>query len=155
MTPMSDTVSVRRTIAAPPEQLWSLVSDVTRMGEWSPETTSGSWTKGADGPKVGARFKGDNRNGDKSWTTVCEVTDCAPGEVFAFDAMAGPVRYANWRYEFEVVPEGTVVTETTIDSRGRIFKWIGGRISGIDDRRPHNERTMTATLEALASAAES
>jgi uncharacterized protein YndB with AHSA1/START domain len=154
MTAMSATVSVSRTIAAPPEELWALVSDVTRMGDWSPETTSGAWVKGATGPSVGARFKGDNRHGKKTWSTVCEITDCEPGSVFAFDAMAGPIRYANWRYDFEPTDGGTVVTETCTDSRGRLLTWLGGKISGVSDRRTHNEGTMAATLESLAATAD-
>jgi hypothetical protein len=35
---MSNQVSVHCEIAAPPEQVWAMVADVTRMGEWSPET---------------------------------------------------------------------------------------------------------------------
>ncbi|HAS09465.1 MAG TPA: SRPBCC family protein, partial [Acidimicrobiaceae bacterium] len=54
---MSD-VSVSREIAAPPQRVWELISDITRMGEWSPETTGGKWLKGATGPAVGARFRG-------------------------------------------------------------------------------------------------
>ncbi len=33
-------VAVTAVIDAPPEALYDLVSDVTRMGEWSPETRS-------------------------------------------------------------------------------------------------------------------
>jgi uncharacterized protein YndB with AHSA1/START domain len=153
MSAMSDALSVSLTIAAPPEELWARVSDVTRMGDWSPETTSGTWIKGATGPAVGARFKGDNRHGKKTWTTVCEVTDCELGLVFAFDAMVGPIRYSNWRYEFEATDDGTLVTEKWTDNRGRLFTWIGGKVSGVSDRRTHNEGTMAATLEALAAAA--
>ena len=43
-------------MAAPPEQVWALVSDVTRIGEFSPETFEAQWTHGATGPVVGARF---------------------------------------------------------------------------------------------------
>jgi uncharacterized protein YndB with AHSA1/START domain len=53
---MADVVSVERTIAASPDALWKMVSDVTRMGEWSPENTGGEWLKGATGPAVGAKF---------------------------------------------------------------------------------------------------
>ncbi|NNE74336.1 MAG: SRPBCC family protein [Acidimicrobiales bacterium] len=156
-------VIVSRTIAAPADKLWAMVSDITRMGEWSPETTGGAWVKRAKGPSVGARFKGKNRNGPKTWSIVCEVTESVPGKVFAFDAMAMGVRYANWRYDFEPVgdaaaPGGnasTLVTESVIDNRGHLFKWAGAKMSGVTDRVSHNERTMTETLEALAVAAES
>lgn len=43
-------VTVTREIAAPPEQVWDLVSDMTRMGEWSPEAPGGKWLGGASGP---------------------------------------------------------------------------------------------------------
>ncbi len=152
---MSDVVSVSRTINAPAEQLWKMVSDITRMGDWSPETTSGTWVKGASGPALGARFKGDNNNAGKTWSIVCEVTACEPGKSFAFDATAGPIRYANWRYDFETTDAGTVVTESVTDKRGRVFKKVGAKISGVSDRATHNKRTMTETLEALAAAAES
>jgi hypothetical protein len=32
-----DRIEVRRTIAADPTAVWSAVTDITRMGEWSPE----------------------------------------------------------------------------------------------------------------------
>lgn len=150
----SDLVSVSRTINAPAEELWEMVSDITRMGQWSPETTDGTWLKGATGAAVGARFTGDNRNGSKTWSITCEVTACDRGKRFAFDAMAGPIRYANWSYDFETTPEGTVVTESVSDNRGRLFKFAGAKISGVSDRATHNRRTMTATLAALAAAAE-
>ena len=34
---MADIVSVSREVAAPPEEVFALVSDLTRMGEWAPE----------------------------------------------------------------------------------------------------------------------
>ena len=44
-------------------ELYDLVSDLPRMGEWSPENTGGKWVNGAAGPVVGARFKGSNKSG--------------------------------------------------------------------------------------------
>ena len=57
----SDSVSIE--VAAPPERVYELVSDITRMGEWSPETVKGVWIDGASTPVVGARFKGSNKRG--------------------------------------------------------------------------------------------
>ena len=49
---------------ASPEDVWALVSDVTRIGEFSPETFEARWRRGSTGPELGARFKGHvKRNG--------------------------------------------------------------------------------------------
>ena len=55
---MSETVSVTREIAAPAETVWAMVSDVTRMGEWSEECHTCEWHEEFDGPAVGAVFDG-------------------------------------------------------------------------------------------------
>ena len=73
---------VTLTIAASPEEVWDLVSDVTRIGEFSPETFEAAWTHGATGPAVGARFKGHvKRNGvGPTYWSPCTVTKCVePG----------------------------------------------------------------------------
>lgn len=69
-------VTVERDIAAPAQAVWGLISDITRMGEWSPEARGGEWVKGASAPAVGARFKGKNARGKRSWSTDCRVTEC-------------------------------------------------------------------------------
>jgi Polyketide cyclase / dehydrase and lipid transport len=96
---MADTqVDVTRRIAAPASTIWRLVSDVTRMGDWSPETTAATWSKGANGPTLGARFSGKNRNGRKTWSTVCTVDECEPDRTFGFAVVAGPLKVAHWSY---------------------------------------------------------
>jgi hypothetical protein len=42
----------RLRIDAAPERVYDLVSDITRMGEWSPENLCGHWLDRADGPAV-------------------------------------------------------------------------------------------------------
>ncbi|WP_430331457.1 SRPBCC family protein [Rhodococcus sp. ACT016] len=56
-------VSVSKVIAAQPRTLYALISDITRMVDYSPETVSTRWLGGATGPHVGARFEGTNRIG--------------------------------------------------------------------------------------------
>lgn len=148
-------IRVERTIAGSPDQLWALVSDVTRMGEWSPETTGGRWLGGATGPAVGARFKGRNHSGSKSWTTSCLVTACEPGRRFAFDVTAMGFKVSGWSYEFEPVEAGCRVTECWEDHRGALVTWMGPKVTGTKDRVGRNRETMTSTLERLAAAVES
>ena len=72
-------------IAAPPEEVFRLISDVTRTGEWSPECRRCHWIGESAGPVVGARFRGHNRRGWFRWAMQCRVIDVEPGRVFAFE----------------------------------------------------------------------
>ena len=131
-----------------------MVSDVTRMGEWSPENVGGEWLDGATGPKSGAKFRGTNSNGKKKWKTVATVTDCKPGKEFAFTVKGGGLSIAEWRYAFEAAAGGCRVTETWTDHRGGVVKMLGRVISGVADRAAHNRAGMEQTLERLAAKAE-
>jgi hypothetical protein len=99
-------------IAAPPSLLWELVADVTRMGEWSPETYKAEWLDGATGPAVGARFRGSNRRGLQRWSTRPRVKVCEPGREFTFVLGTRHHEFVVWRYQFEPVDNGTLVTES-------------------------------------------
>ncbi len=143
-----------RDIAAPPERVWALVSDITRMGEWSPESTGGSWKDGASGPAVGAKFAGTNANGKKSWSTNCVVTECEQAQEFGFRVTAVGLKIAHWNYRIEPTATGCHVTETWTDERGGFAKFAGKLASGVADRATHNRAGMEQTLVALAAAAE-
>lgn len=149
---MAEQVLVSREIAAPTEQVWAMVSDVTRMPEWSPENEGGEWRGGATGPAVGAKFKGTNRNGKKSWTTDAVVIAADPGKRFAFLVKAGPFNVAEWAYDFEPTADGCKVTETWTDRRNGVTVFLSKRVSGVNDRAVHNRDGMEQTLERLAAA---
>jgi hypothetical protein len=150
-----ETVSVQTDIGAAPDVVWSLISDVTRMGEWSPEATGAIWKGDAAGPALGAKFKGTNANGKKSWTTDCAITACEPGRAFGFRVTAGPLKIAEWDYRIEPTDAGCQVTETWTDNRGGFAKFAGRFASGVAERDDHNRTNMEHTLAALKAAAES
>jgi len=154
MQDLTDAVEVSTTVDAPPSVVWGLVADVTRMGEWSPETHEATWTGGAIGPVVGATFTGRNRLGGRSWTTRCRITEATPGRSFAFAVSKGPFRVAEWRYDLEPAGGGCVVTESVVDRRGGVMHAVAQIATGVTDRATHNRRTMTATLAELKAAAE-
>jgi hypothetical protein len=99
-------------MAASPAQVYDVVSDVTRMGEWSPETTHCEWLDGAQGPTVGARFKGTNKRGLARWSTKPRVTAAEPGREFAFVIQHLGHDITKWTYQFEPADGGTRVTES-------------------------------------------
>lgn len=152
---MSDTIEVQRHIAAPPEKVWALISDVTRMGEWSPETTNCEWIGGATGPAAGAKFRGRNQLGTRTWATTCVVTDAEPGRSFGFLSKVGPLDVARWLYLIEPTADGCRVEERWTERRNAVSKLLGRMATGVKDRAAHNRPGMETTLERLAAAAES
>jgi uncharacterized protein YndB with AHSA1/START domain len=151
---MSESIQVTRSVNAPADRVWALVSDVTRMGEWSPETTAAEWRGGATGPAPGAKFRGTNRNGKREWKSVATVVDSVPGKVFAFRVKAMGLPISEWRYTFSDSPSGCSVTEEWTDRRGAFVRAISPKVTGVADRAEHNRRGMEQTLERLAAGAE-
>jgi uncharacterized protein YndB with AHSA1/START domain len=147
------TVEVQRTMSAPPPAVYALISDVTRMAEWSPESAGAQWLTGRPGT-VGATFRGDNRRTWTQWSTTCTVTAAEPGRRFAFavESIGRPV--STWEYELEPHPDGCLVIERTTDLRPRLYKLFGFVTLGLGRRSSRNRYTMRQTLAALARAAE-
>jgi uncharacterized protein YndB with AHSA1/START domain len=151
--------SVQAHIAAPAEQVYELVADVTRMPEFSPEILDCHWVDGADGPAVGARFRARNKvPGRPSWTNKPVVTDMVPGRSFAFartEKFAGTVE---WTYRFEPDADGagTTVTESYTVTRplSAVGWFIIGTLFGRKDRRTDMRSGMEQTLERMRAVAE-
>lgn len=106
MSPLMDEATVN--ISAPPERVWSLITDVTQMGKWSPECRSCTWLDGASAPVVGARFKGRNKRGFMRWSTIATVVVADEPEHFAFEVDDSGMR---WGYRMEGAHDGTQVSE--------------------------------------------
>src|SRR5437868_11089467 len=94
-------------IARSPEALYDMVSDVTRMGEWSPVCKACWWDEG-DTARVGAWFTGRNELPERTWETRSEVVVADRGREFTFVVSATGTR---WSYRFRAVDGGTLVTE--------------------------------------------
>lgn len=109
-----ETGSASVVIDASPEVAWDIVSDVTRMGEFSPECVRCEWTDGATGPEPGARFHGWNAVGTYEWDVNCEVREAERGKVFSFAAAPETGEHATiWTYTFEEADGGrTLLTES-------------------------------------------
>ena len=118
MTPRTHSDSI--VVARPPHEVYELVADITRMGEYSPICKECWWDEG-DGPQVGAHFTGRNVLPERTWETRSEVVAADPGREFAWVVGAD---IARWGYTF------------TPGRRGH----AGRGVVGVPPRRGHHVR---------------
>jgi hypothetical protein len=135
----SDSVLIERT----PVELYAMVSDVTRMGRWSPDCKACWWdeadapaTEGV-GPKVGAWFTGRNEISEgrseatgeiiaaRTWETRSQVVAADPGRAFAWEVNNG---WVHWGFTLEPV-EATQSTRLTQN-----WRFLPKGIAGFRDR---------------------
>jgi hypothetical protein len=143
-------------IDAAPEVVYALVSDITRMGEWSPETVAAEWVDGATGAAPGAWFEGTNKARRTTWKTRCHVDVAEPGRELTFTVHSGGAPSSRWSYRMTGAGGGTELTESMEGFRSyplpvRLLQRVA---TGVKDRSAHNAAGMQQTLLRLKAAAE-
>lgn len=140
-------------VEAPPEVVYDLVSDITRMGEWSPECHRCRWVGEATTPVAGARFRGWNRFRGLRWSRVCEVVTADRGREFSFRTVPKGVFRDSTRWTFEFHPEGSgtrLVQRYVVEKPSRpilLFDRISGHPQALEDG-------MRQTVERIKERAE-
>jgi hypothetical protein len=142
-------------VAAPASLVYALVSDITRMREWSPETYRCEWTDGATGPAVGARFKARNRRGLLRWRNAPEVMVAEPGREFTFRRRVAGNEVV-WRYRMRPDGSGTRLSESfeSLTPSPAAVNWMVLTLIGVTDRQADLVEGMRQTLERIRAAAE-
>jgi uncharacterized protein YndB with AHSA1/START domain len=140
-------------IAAPPEAVYDLIADVTRMGEWSPECYRCEWLDGATAAAAGARFRGYNRRGGYRWQRTAVVDAAERGREFTFTTVNDRTgrHETRWQYTLEPSPSGTVLTESFQ------FLWCSLAIRAAEMFVPRGRqvnRGIETTLRRIKRAAE-
>ena len=152
-----DRDEVSTVVAAPPQEVYALVADVTRTPEFSPEVRSCCWLDGATGPAVGARFEAVNvSEAGRTWKNRPVVTAADPGREFAFvrtEPFAGTIA---WQYRFQPEGAGTRVVESYEVQRPvtRLGWFVIEKVFRGGDRREALREGMRTTLDRLRAAAE-
>ena len=142
---------------ARPEDVYAIVSDVTRTPEFSPEIVKCTWVGGATEAKVGARFTAWNKVPHRPpWRNKPVVTVVEPGKKFAFartEIFGGTVE---WTYEFESDGDGTLMTESyEVTKPIHAVGWfIIGTLFNRSDRVSDLRQGMEETLERIRKVAE-
>jgi hypothetical protein len=131
-------------------QMWDLVTDVTRIGEWSPECVGGTWLNGATG-QAGSRFEGRNRfSSGFTATTTCVVTEARRPEVFEWvvlDPSGQPDHPGSiWRYE---LAPGDRPSQTKVVQRFTHGPGVTGLSEAMRNDPPQAEAILKERLEEL------
>ena len=145
------------TVRAGAEDLYALVSDVTRTGEWSPVCTSCWWDDEAAAGQVGAWFTGHNEIPGRTWQTRSQVVVAEPGREFTWQVGGRLVR---WGFTLDPVEPGTTTITETWDflPDGIAFfqaKFGADAADQIADRTQQALDGIPRTLAAIKQIAES
>ncbi|MFF8608672.1 SRPBCC family protein [Streptomyces sp. NPDC015346] len=104
-------------VAAAPSEIYAVVSDLPRSGEWSPECQGGEWISGAPAA-VGSVFRGENLRSEEVvawaplvrgvWHTESRVTAAEPGRTFRWMMLshAGDDQESVWGFDIEPAEDG-------------------------------------------------
>lgn len=140
-------------IAASPERVFNVLSDLPGMGDLSPENTGGQWLDGATTARRGARFRGTNEQDGDEWSTIAKVTLFEPPTSFAFEVTWHRFRISRWEYVIQATDAGCRVTESWKDRRNAVIRRDGD--TDTFKRAEFTKESIHATLAALKEICES
>jgi uncharacterized protein YndB with AHSA1/START domain len=138
-------------VAAAPPEVWRVVANVRRTGEWSPECTR---VVPVGDVREGGWLVGFNRRGRVRWATVSRIVRVVPEREIAWKVLTNR---SVWTYRLEPAAGGTRITETRETPRGigrfaRAFTRVllGGQRAHDDEL----EAGMTQGLKRIKALAE-
>jgi uncharacterized protein YndB with AHSA1/START domain len=141
----SPTVEATVHVAAPPERVWPLVSDIALVAETSEELQEAEWLPAPEGPgegdapTVGHRFRGRNAHPQVGeWETVSEVVECEEQRAFAWAVMDPANPTALWRFTLTPVEGGTELRQWGRMGPGPSF------LTTVIERMPDKEERIVA-----------
>jgi uncharacterized protein YndB with AHSA1/START domain len=144
-------ISASVDIAAPPEQVWAVVGDVTRMPEWSPELRR-LRVLGRSPVRPGSTLLGLNRRGWAAWPTSSTVTRLEPGRAVAWRTRESG---ATWTYELEGTDGGTRLTgRRDLPRFTPLTTLLGPVIGGATGHDRELARGIRTTLERIKDSIE-
>jgi uncharacterized protein YndB with AHSA1/START domain len=106
------TVEVTVAIAASPDAVWALVSDIQLPARFSSEFLGADWLDDVTTPALGARFIGRNRHpAIGEWETTSTICDYELGRRFGWAVGDTDQPSATWRFTLEPDGAGTRLTQ--------------------------------------------
>jgi uncharacterized protein YndB with AHSA1/START domain len=138
-------------IDAPPATVWALISDFSRMPQWSPQCRM---MKSLGPVQPGTKTININRRNWMYWPTMCTVTEVIPEQKLAFRVNTNNTV---WSYELAPTDTGTRVVESRNAENG-VKPVANFTVKTLFGGVPNFERElidgMNASLARIKAAAE-
>lgn len=138
-------------INAPVSKVWALVSDLSKMPQWSPQCRL---MKPIGGLRQGARTINFNRRGFLAWPTTSRITELIPEKKLAFRVNEN---HTVWSYELEPTEAGTRLIETRHAENGTTAVsnfLVGSLMGGVPSFEDELIDGMNLSLTRIKAAAE-
>ena len=138
-------------VDALPERVWALLTDFSRMPDWSPELVRMLPLK-PGGLRLGQWYLGLNRRGAVVWPTRSVVTGLDPGRRLVWDTRSSG---AQWIWELQPEGGGTrVVHRRPVPRRLTGLSHVFARVflGGVAAHADELEAGMARTVDRLKSA---
>ena len=102
------------TTTASPEVVWRIITDVTRVREYSHECRGAHWKGSARTASPGVRFRGTNRSGPFIWSRSCVFTVVDEPRTLAWKTVGlwANVDSTEWRIDLEPTETGTRIVQS-------------------------------------------
>lgn len=144
--------SVQADVQATPAQVWQVLTDVPRIGEWSHECRTAQWLDGADCAAVAARFRGTNKARFARWSRPCTISALDPERSFTYRTNGGIMGDATeWTFTLEPTDNGCRITQSyEIISLPRAAEWV---ISKMLPEHVDRSQALREDLERLGAVA--
>ncbi|WP_106403793.1 SRPBCC family protein [Actinocorallia populi] len=143
------TITRRAWVATDPAHAYALLSDVSRIGLWSPNAVHAQYDENS-GPRAGAWFRGRNRRDGAEWESRSQVQKAEPGAEFTYTVLGSqPVPIVRWRWTLTPHGSGTVLSQAW-----RLLAAdpvLGTTYADLDALRDATAESMETTLIALAA----
>ena len=135
-------------IAAPPEKIWSLLTERENLLKWHPRAQTFDFI-GEQRSGVGATFYMVGKSDGRLMRSVCEITDWQENKKFAFHEILGMTKKFDAAYNIEATETGsrlTMMCDTVMPY------WIIGNIMLLFFRKQWVKTTdqMLANIKSLA-----
>ena len=147
-----ETLSAYADIRCSADDLYAVISDVTRIPQWSPETVRAEW----DGPQ---RFRAWNRRRLARWQTVSNVVAAQPRHEFSFVVQAMGGDWTQWTYRIDpgCAPDRVRLTETVrmcvrLPVGILVYEWL---FLNVTDRRADLQANLQLSVDRIRAIAES